>query len=171
MKLYEVNAAIQQVVDRIGFDPDTGEIACDSEDLFNQLNALQMERKSIMTYLAKLVLNLRSDAAALKTEEDRLKDRRKRTEKKEEYLLKILDRECAGEKTDLGIATFSYRASTKVDVFNSGAAVSWFKSNGHEDCFRTPEPEVNKTNAKRLLKAGIDIPGMSLIEAQTYSLK
>ena len=171
MKLYEVNSAIQQLVDQIGFDPETGEIACDSEELFIKLNELQLERKSIMTYLAKLVLNLRSDVTALKTEEERLKERRKRIEKKEEYLLKILDRECAGEKTDLDIATFSYRASTKVDVFNSGAAVSWFRANGHEDCFRTPEPEVNKTNAKRLLKAGVDIPGMNLIEAQTYSLK
>ena len=171
MKLYEVNLAIQQVIDQIDFDPETGEILCDSEALFAQLNALEMERKSILSYLAKVVLNLRSDAAALKTEEDRLKDRRKKLEAKEERLLSILDRECAGEKTDCGVATFSYRASTKVDISDSGKTVSWLKENGHEDCYRTPDPEVNKNNIKRLLKAGIAIPGASLIEGQTYSLK
>ena len=118
-----------------------------------------------------MVLNLRSDAAALKTEEDRLKDRRKKLEAKEERLLSILDRECAGEKTDCGVATFSYRASTKVDISDSGKAVSWLKENGHQDCYRTPDPEVNKNNIKRLLKAGISIPGASLVEGQTYSLK
>lgn len=171
MKLYEVNLAIQQVIDQIDFDPETGEILCDSEALFAQLNALEMERKSILSYLAKVVLNLRSDAAALKTEEDRLKDRRKKLEAKEERLLSILDRECAGEKTDCGVATFSYRSSTKVDISDSGKTVSWLKENGHEDCYRTPDPEVNKNNIKRLLKAGIAIPGASLIEGQTYSLK
>lgn len=171
MKLYEVNLAIQQVLDQIDFDPETGEILCDSEALFAQLNALEMERKSILTYLAKVVLNLRSDAAALKAEEDRLKDRRKKLEAKEEKLLSILDRECAGEKTDCGVATFSYRASTKVDISDSGKTVSWLKENGHEDCYRTPEPEVNKNNIKRLLKGGIPIPGACLVEGQTYSLK
>lgn len=171
MKLYEVNQAIQQIIDQIDFDPETGEILCDSAELFEQLDALQMERKSILTYLAKVVLNLRSEAAALKTEEDRLKDRRKKLEAKEERLLSIFDRECAGEKTDCGVATFSYRASTKVDVTDSGIAVTWLKANGHEDCFRVPEPEVNKTNVKRLLKAGIPVPGTNLVEGQTYNLK
>jgi hypothetical protein len=40
-----VNLAIQQVLDQIDFDPETGEILCDSEALFAQLNALEMERK------------------------------------------------------------------------------------------------------------------------------
>ena len=35
-----------------------------------------MERRSILEYLAKQVLNLRSEAAAVKAEETRLRDRR-----------------------------------------------------------------------------------------------
>ncbi len=171
MKLYEVNQAIQEIVDQIDFDPETGEILCDSEGLFEQLNALQMERKSIMTYLAKIVINLRSEASALKTEEDRLKDRRKKIEAKEERLLSILDRECAGEKTDFGVATFSYRASTKVDVSDTNKAISWLKDNGYSECYRTIDPEINKNNLKRLLKAGVLVPCAVLVEGRTYNLK
>ncbi|MCD8096082.1 MAG: hypothetical protein LUE12_08160 [Ruminococcus sp.] len=36
-----------------------------------------------------------------------LKKRRNRLEKKEGQLMAILDRECSGEKTDIGIATLS----------------------------------------------------------------
>lgn len=171
MKLYEVNLAIQQVIDQIEFDPETGELLCDSNVLFEQLNALQMEKKSILSYLAKVVLNLRSDASALKTEEERLKDRRKKLEAKEERLLSILDRECAGEKTDCGVATFSYRASTRVDISNPGTALNWLKENGHDNCYKTPEPEINKNDIKRLLKTGVTIPGADLVESQTYNLK
>lgn len=171
MKLYEINQAIEQLVDGIEFDPETGEIVCDNDGLFAELDALHMERKSVLTYLAKVVLNLRSDATALKTEEERLKNRRSLLEKKEKRIMEILDRECAGEKTDLGVATFSYRTSTKAEVTDSVEAIRWLTEHGHGDCYRTPEPEVNKNDVKRLLKSGISVPGVSLVESQTYSLK
>lgn len=90
MKQYEINA-------------ETGEILGDADELFSQIQSLQMEKKSILEYLAKFVLNIRSEAAAVKTGEQRLKARRDRLAKKEERLMKVLDRECAGEKTDLGV--------------------------------------------------------------------
>ena len=107
MKLYEINAEILRLTDAIEFNEETGEILGDADELLTQLNALQMEKKSILEWLAKLVLNLRSESASLKAEEQRLKARRERISAKEDRLMKILDRECAGEKTDLGVATFS----------------------------------------------------------------
>ena len=106
MKLYEINEEIQRLTDQIGFDEETGELLGDAEDLLRQIDSLQMERKSILEYLAKLVLNLRAEEVALKGEEARLKDRRSRLEKKEGRLLQVLDRECHGEKTDLGIGAY-----------------------------------------------------------------
>ena len=70
MHLYEINAEIMRLTDEIVFDEETGEILCDIEQ---QIMALQMEKKSILTWLAKLVLNTRSEAAAIKAEENRLK--------------------------------------------------------------------------------------------------
>lgn len=149
MKLYEINAEILRLTDAIEFDEETGEILGDTDEMFAQIQLLQMEKNSILEYLAKLVLNIRSEAAAVKTEEQRLKARRDRLAKKEERLMRVLDRECAGEKTDLGVATFSYRKTSHVDVSDAAKAVRWLKRNKHLDCFRIPAPEVAKTEVKK----------------------
>ena len=73
MHLYEINAEIMRLTDEIVFDEETGEILCDIDSIEQQIMALQMEKKSILTWLAKLVLNTRSEAAAIKAEENRLK--------------------------------------------------------------------------------------------------
>lgn len=83
MKLYEINAEILRLTDAIEFDEETGEILGDTDEMFAQIQLLQMEKNSILEYLAKLVLNIRSEAAAVKTEEQRLKARRERLAKKE----------------------------------------------------------------------------------------
>ncbi len=171
MKLYEINAEILRLTDQIEFDEETGEILCDIDAIYDAIGALQMEKKSILEYLAKIVLNLRAEAAAVKTEEQRLKERRDRLTKKEERLMKILDRECAGEKTDLGVATFSYRKTSHVDVSDAAKAIRWLKRNKHLDCFRVPAPEVAKTEVKKLINAGTKVPGCAVVEDYSCSLR
>ena len=171
MKLYEINEAILRLTDLITVDEETGEISGDVDSVCEQIDALQMERRSILEFLAKLVLNLRADIATLKAEEDRLRDRRTRLEKKVERLLQILDRECAGEKTDLGVATLQYRRTSRVEVTDAAKAVSWLKRRKLTDCFRVPAPEVAKTAVKKLLAAGAKVPGCALVEDRSYSLK
>lgn len=171
MKLYEINAEILRLTDQIEFDEETGEILCDIDAIYDAIGALQMEKKSILEYLAKIVLNLRAEAAAVKTEEQRLKARRERLAKKEERLMKILDRECAGEKTDLGVATFFYRKTSHVDVSDAAKAIRWLKRNKHPDCFRVPAPEVAKTEVRKLINAGTKVPGCAVVEDYSCSLR
>ena len=171
MKLYEINSEIQRLSDQICFDEETGEIQGDAEELLSQIDSLQMERKSLLEYLAKLVLNTRSESAALKNEEARLHERRSRLEKKESRLMQILDRECAGTKTDLGVATFFYRKTSRVDVSDAGKAVSWLKRHKYTDCYRVPAPEVAKNEVKKLLAAGMNVPGCAVVEDYSCLLK
>jgi len=171
VKLYEINAEILRLSDQIAFDEETCEILGDADELFAAIDALQMEKDSILTWLAKLVLNLRSEAAALKTEEARLKARRERLSKKEDRLMKVLDRECAGEKKNLGVATFSYRKTSHVDVSDAEKAVKWLKRNKYTDCFRIPAPEVAKAEVKKLINSGTKVPGCAVVEDRSYSLK
>ena len=44
MKLYEINAEIQHLSDQIEFDKETVELLGDSDELFTQLNTLEMEK-------------------------------------------------------------------------------------------------------------------------------
>ena len=171
MKLYEINEAILRLTDQISVDEETGEILCDLDAICAAIDALQMERRSILEYLAKLTLNLRSEAAAVKAEEARLRDRRARLEKKEARLMQILDRECAGTKTDLGVATFQYRRTSRVEVTDPAKAVAWLKRRKLTDCFRVPAPEVAKAEVKKLLTAGTKVPGCAVVEDRSYSLK
>ena len=171
MKLYEVNMAIQSALDRLDFDPETGEVGENTEEVLNELDSLQMERDRILEYVAKVALNTRSDAAALKAEEERLKKRRQALERKEEKLIHILDRECGGVKTDLGFATLSYRKSESVEVSDSAKAVAWLHDNGHSDCVRIPAPEVMKDAVKKLIKNDAKIPGVKLVTKNNCSLK
>lgn len=171
MKLYEINAEIQAISDAIEFDPETGELLGDADELWQKITQLQMEKRSILTWLAKLVLNVRAEEAALKVEEVRLKSRRERLSKKEERLLLILDRECQGEKTDLGVATFAYRKTSHVEVTDSAKAVRWLKRHKFTNCFRVPEPEVAKSEVRKLIREGTEVPGCSVVEDTSFSLR
>jgi len=171
MKLYEVNEAIQSLLAQLEPDPETGEIPMEADAILAELNGLQMDRSRILEYLAKLVLNTRAEVSALKDEEARLRERRRSLERKDERLMAILDRECDGTKTDCGVATVSYRRTEKVDVSDSAAAVVWFSENKHTDCFRVSEPEVNKAEAKKLLKTGAVVPGITLVQDVSCSLR
>ena len=171
MKLYEINEEILRLIDQIEVDEETGEVKEGTEEIMKNLDALELQKKSILEYLAKLVMNIRAEAAAIKAEEIRLRNRRYRMEKKETLLLQILDRECAGEKTDLGIATFSYRKTSKLEVLDARKAVNWLKRRKLTNCFRVPEPEVAKTEVKKLIASGQKVPGCSVITDRSYSLK
>lgn len=171
MKLYEINEAILRLTDQIAVDEETGEVAGDVDAVCAEIGALQMERKSILEYLAKLVLNLRAEIAALKDEESRLHERRSRLEKKADRILQVIDRECGGEKTDLGVATLQYRKTSRVEVLDAAKAVSWLKRRKLTGCFRIPAPEVAKAEVKKLLSAGTRIPGCELVEDRSYSLR
>ena len=171
LKLYEVNEAIQSLLMQLEPDPETGEICMDDDTILAELKGLQMERSRILEYLAKLTLNTRAEAAALKEEENRLRARRTSLERRDERLMGILDRECAGEKMDCGVATVCYRKTSHVDVTDSEKAVRWLKRNKHLDCFRIPAPEVAKAEVKKLLKAGEKVPGTTLVQDVSCSLK
>lgn len=169
MKLYEVNAEIEKLVDE-SFDQETGEILMSDEEFESRMSALQIEKKRILVYLAKLKLNMDSDIKSLREEEKRLADRRHRLEGRSEKILQILDREC-GEKTDLEVVTLMYRKTDRLEVDDGKAAYEWLKENKYEDCYIMPDPEIKKAEVKKLMKSGQKIPGTRLVEGNSCYLK
>lgn len=53
MHLYEINTEIALLMQQLEVDEETGEILTSSEDILQQLNALDMERSRILEYLAQ----------------------------------------------------------------------------------------------------------------------
>lgn len=171
MKLYEINEQIMALTDQIQVDPETGEVTADTEALLEQVEALHMERKEVLEYLAKTVLNLRADEAAIKAEEERLKKRREHMEKRETSIMGILDRECAGEKMDLGVATIRYTKGNPLIVENESAVIDWLTTHGHDDLVRYSRPSLDKTAVKRLLGSGVSVPGCTIGQTNNITLK
>lgn len=171
MKLYEINAEIESLLDALEPDPETGEIPENEDEIIAQINALAMKREDILQYLAKLALNTRGTAQAMKAEEKRLHDRRLIMENKLEHLIRILDRECGGQKTDLGVATLFYRKSSRIEITDKNAALAWLQHMGHEDCYRIPEPEISKLYVGKLLDAGEQIDGIERVTGTSCYLK
>ena len=171
MKLYEVDQKIDELIRMLEPDPETGEIPAKEEEIMAQLEKLAMKREDILKYLAKLTLNIRSNVASLKAEETRLKDRRKVNENKEEHLMSILDRECGGEKTDLGVATLYYRKTRHVEIENEDAVYAWACKNGFPECYRIAKPEISKMYVGKLMDAGYKIPGAMWVDGRSCWLK
>ena len=171
MKLYEINAQLEELMLRLEPDPETGEIPEDEAQILADIDALELQRGDLLQYLAKMALNARAEASALKDEESRLKLRRSRLEARESRLLEILDRECGGVKTDLGVATLNYRKSTRMEVSDPDAAIAWLDENGYDECLRIKAPEISKSEVTKLLQLGVEVPGCEIVKASTYSLK
>lgn len=175
MKLYEINSEIETLLSALTVDPETGEIPVDADDIVNRLDELSMERQNVLEYLAKTIINLRADQDAIKAEEKRLKDRRDAMAKREQAIMNVLDRECKGEKTDLGVATVSYRKSETVDFDpdrnNVCNIVLWLAQNSLFDCYKNPDPVLDKTALKKLIKSGTEVPGVTISVHDNCSLK
>ena len=171
MKLYEINAEIEALLDQLEPDPETGEIPANEDEIIARLNTLAMKRGDILEYLAKLALDTKATVLAMKAEEKRLHERRQRAESRQEHLISILDRECGGQKTDLGVATLCYRKSTRVEITDNYSLLSWLKETGHRDCYHQPAPEIYKSAVGKLLDAGEEIPGAERVSNTTCYLR
>ena len=170
MRLYDINMQIMQLLDNLDFDPETGEISETTEETLDKIDQLQIEKSEILKYLAKVELNYRADSEALKAEEKRLHERRDRIGKKADRLISILDRECGGKKTDLGVATLSYRKTSSVSIDDLDAAYHYLRDSNYKNCYSIPEPEIKKNEVKKLLADGVKVPGIVIVNGVSIRL-
>ena len=159
--LYTINQAILECL-----DAETGEILD-----FDRLEELQAEKDQKIEGVALYIKNLQAEAAAIKVEEDALKERRKAKEARvaslKEYLVKALE----GQKFETAAVCLSFRKSTYVDVSDAQELLMWLEMNGMESCIKYKAPEVSTSEVGKLLKAGKEIPGAVLAERSNLQMK
>ena len=148
MTLYEISQEMQNLV-----NPDTGEI----ED-YEAFSALQMERDEKIENTGLWIKNLNAESAAIKVEEEALRDRRKGIERRAESLKALLGRELCGEKFQTPRLSITFRRTSSVAVDDEGKLIEWLESHGMDDCLRYKAPEISKTALGGALKQGADIP-------------
>ena len=157
MTLYEINERIRAFLDE-NVDPETGEILN-----LDALEELELERSVKLENYALVCKNYDAEIAALKAEEDKLKERRRRCENARDKLAEMLKTELSGEKLNTPRVAISYRRSQCVnspDVWKIP-----------EDYRRYKDPEPDKTKIKAALLAGERIEGAELVENVSMIIK
>ena len=177
--LYEINQEVSRLQERVDWNPeissyvdlDTGEILTE-EELKKLFDELAMNKRDILIWMAKAALNDRSEAASIRAEEKRLATRRQRFEKRAERFEKLIERECAGETTDLEVATMKFTMGHPLDypAEKEAEIISWLEGNGHAECINVKK-EIKKTETKKLINGGIKVPDCTILDRKSGSLK
>ena len=160
MTLYEIDNEIKNFLDGLyELVDENGEIL---EPDFEQLEALQAERKTKLENIALYMKNLSAEAAAIKAEEDNLKKRRERTERKLERLGAYLAQSMVNNNEDkLESARCSVKIrtskSTEIDDLNL-IPEKYIK-------VTTPEPvrKPDKMAIKKAIEAGEEVAGAHVV--------
>ena len=160
MRLYEINAALEELLNQV--DPETGELTCDLE----QLEALTLAREEKLEGLALYCKNADAEAKAIREEEKALAERRKALENKAARAKGFLAEQLAGERFSTPKGAVSYRRSEQVEV-----SMSFFTAEENERFLRYKDPEADKVAIKAALKNGETVPGAELVSKTNMSIK
>lgn len=152
MKLYEIQAEIENCVDY-----ETGEIDVE------RLDALEEEKAEKVHNIGLWIKNLRAESVALKEEAKTFTSRAKKAENKAKSLSRYLKNCLNGETFKDVDLVISYRKSTSVDLADD------FQSD--DERFTSYDVNYNKTEIKKLIQAGEEIKGATLVEKQNIQIK
>lgn len=167
MNLYEINA---QLEDLLTMSDENGEL---SEQAFQMIEALQIEESVKIDNIACFIKELKAESEAIKSEIKALTDRKKHKEAKQERLETYLSDYLqfhGHKKFETARAVISFRKSTRVEVTDEDAIMRY--ANEHQDLGLTKiDIHTSKTAIGSAIKSGMEIPGASLIEAQSLQIK
>ena len=161
MNLYEIDQAMQALV-----DPETGELMD-----YEAVSELQMDRDSKIENMALWIKNLTAEAKAIKEEMDNLQRRRKTAENRAEGLKRDLFEALDGEKFQTARCSISYRKSTALEVDDPSSAADWLDGNGYPDFVIYSAPVLDKRGVADLLKQGVEVPGVELVERKSMTVR
>lgn len=158
MTIYDIDNAITDLI-----DPETGEILD-----YEAFADLHMERDKKIENMALWYKQMNAESAAIRNEEKALAERRKTLENRAERLKNYLAQITEGQKFETPRAAISWRKSTAVELDDD--FMLWAKGNGAW-LLKYKEPEPNKMEISRALKAGKAIHGARLVENYSMQVK
>ena len=168
MKLYEIAADYQNLLDAI----ENGDIP--EEALVDTLESITTLLEDKADNIACIIKELTAEAEAIKAEEDRLAERRKRKLKRAERLTQylsdtLLQNGIPGLETARNSITFR-KTPGKVVFDDEKAFIEW--ANEHATDFLIyAKPTVNKNQIKAAINSGEKIEGVYLESKLNISIK
>ena len=196
MKLYEMTEQFNELFDQFddinNYTPDqdesghyvdgNGEIIPDLEAFreklrnawFDTLNALEDEFESKAENVAVYLKSVFVEIAAMKDEEAALRRRRQNLEKN----MDAMQRHLIGAMNQIGLKKIEMPRA-RITIRNNGESlavdneedfIEWAKENAME-LLKFSAPSIKKTDTKRLLQKGEDIPFVHLTRTQSLIIK
>ena len=160
MKLYEIKEQFREALDKIEFDPETGEIT--NADALREVEAAAAEK---VEATGLYVRELEAEAEALKAEADRMAKRAKSIQKRGDYLkARLLEALHETGKVKTARVTVSIRKTTAVVVDDNAPLAEEYTT-----VKTTVTP--NKIAIKEVLAAGGEIIGCRLEERESVSIR
>ena len=171
MNLYQIREDIDSIIEQ-GYvvDQETGEIQ--EQGLDEMLVRLQVEEKEKLDNLGCYIKNLRSEASGIKMEEEALKERRQAKERKADHLSRFLQSYLIAtgrNKFERNRCVLTLRRNKAVQIEDLAALSAYARK--QPEVMRYKDPEPNKTIIGQLLKTGATIPGATLQESQSLTIK
>ena len=196
MKLYEITAEFADLFDRFDeiadYTPDTDEYGRYVTEDGNIIEDLEAYRQSYLTAwfdtltfiegefnekaenVAVYIKNLNADINEMKAEEKRLKSRRVSAENQVERMKKYLinSMQAIGvKKISMPRARITLRLNAEsVVVENEKSLINWAMRHD-ETILKYQEPELKKTDIKKLLRMGEKIPFAHLERKESVTIK
>lgn len=153
MNLFEIDSAILDCV-----DVETGEVF--DADKFEELN---LAREAKIENICLWIKNLKAEAEALKAEKDAFAQRQKAAENKMESLKRYISGYLDGTAFESAKVKVSFKKSESLEILE-GAVIP-------DEYLRFKEPEVNKADLKKAIKAGLTIGGVQIVENNNIQIK
>lgn len=164
MNLYELTTAYQQLIDALerSAEENEGEV---NSDLESMLEAIEGQRNEKIINCAKVALNFKAQAQAVKAEMDRLKKRKEWCEKQEENIKGWMNLSLEeGEKVQDALFTVSKRKSKAVNIIDESLIPGAYQ-----------REKITIAPDKKLIKETIDeggqVPGAEIVENFSVQIK
>ena len=161
MNLYAINDLITQAFES-AVDMETGEIV--NADAYEALDSLQMAFDKKAEGILLWIKNLTAEAEALKKEKLAFAERQSAAERKAESLKKYISGVLCGNKFQTEKVSVTWRKSEAVEYAGNVYDLP-------EELLKYKEPEINKTELKKRLKAGEVINGAELVYRNNMQIK
>lgn len=167
MRLYDIANDYLELLQAIENDELPVEAVADT------LEAIKGELDEKADNIGCLLKSIEADITAIKTEEQRLAERRKTKEKAYDRLKQYLSDTLQGlgiGKVETARNVITFRKSEVAEV-NESAFLEWAKANRVDLITVKVTESANKTEIKKELKAGTEIPGAVLVTKNNLQLK
>ena len=161
MTLYEIDQRITSLIDQ-----ETGELL--DYEAFIQL---EMDREKKIEGAVLWYKELVAQAKMIKDEIEALTKRQKAAQRRADGLVGWINLALNGERFSTARCSVSFRKSASLQVCELSAAAFWLEKNGYHNMVVYAEPKLDKRAVSALIKQGIEVPGVELVERKSVQVR